>query len=84
MTAKEAYKEVMKKASTMRVTDCYEYDSIFVFQLAPAIAKESAKLLTGLTSVNKKTGTVSAFKPFMIPFSEYQRGKRVPASVYGG
>lgn len=84
MTAREAYLEVTKKTSNMRVADCYEYDSVFVFQLAPAVAKDPRKLLTGLTSVDKKSGVVSAFKPFMIPVSEYQAGKRVPASVYGG
>jgi len=84
MTAKEAYALITSKYPTMRVASCCEYDSVFVFQLAPISATNPTRLLTGLTSVNKKSGVVRTFKPTDIPFGEYQRGRKIPASVYGG
>jgi hypothetical protein len=84
MTAKKAYDIVTTKHSGMRVASCYEYDSMFVFQLAPEMSKNTSGLLTGLTCVYKKTGVVKAFRPTYISLDEYHRGKEVPASAYGG
>lgn len=84
MTARKAYDIVTSKHAGMRVTSCYEYDSMFVFQLAPEVAKKPSGLLTGLTCVDKKTGIVRAFRPTRISIDEYNRGKEVPASIYGG
>lgn len=84
MTVKEAYEKLTNKISGMQVTECYEYDSVFVFQLAPAAMKNTSRLLTGLTSVDKRTGAIKTFKPFDIPFEEYQDGKQVSISLIGG
>lgn len=85
MTAKEAYLILLKKVSGVRVATCYEYDSLFVFQLAPAglrLFVNPSPMLDALMSVDKATGKVRDFKPFMIPIDEYRRGKEVPPSVY--
>lgn len=84
MTAKEAFHKVINTMTGMRATSCYEYDSAFVFQMAPNCAKDPSRLLTGLTCVDKKTGAVRAFKPFDMSIDEYSRGKKVPANIYGG
>lgn len=84
MTAREAYQILKSKFPSMEITSCNEYDTVFVFQLAPATVKNPSRLLTGLTSVDKKTGEVKTFKPYDIPFEEYENGKEVVATVYGG
>lgn len=84
MTAREAFIKVTSKITGMRVASCHEYDSVFVFQLAPENATNPSRLLTGLTSVDKKTGIVKTFRPFDISPDEYQHGKEVSVSKYGG
>lgn len=84
MTAKEAFYKVTSTMTGMRATSCHEYDSVFVFQMAPESAKDPSRLLTGLTCVDKKTGVVRAFKPFEMSIDEYSRGKKVSADTYGG
>lgn len=84
MTAKEAFYKVTNMLSGMRATSCYEYDSVFVFQMAPESVKDPSRLLTGLTCVDKKSGTVRTFRPLDMPIDEYSRGKKVPADIYGG
>lgn len=84
MTAKEALRKVSSKVTGMRATSCYEYDSVFVFQMAPETASDPTRLLSGLTSVDKKTGIIRAFKPFDIPLDEYKRGRVIPISELGG
>lgn len=80
MTAKQAYTLIKFKHPGLKVGKCYEYDSVFVFQLTPdmlRLAKNPTRMIDGLMSVNKKTGEIRDFKPFHIPVEEYQRGKEV-------
>lgn len=85
MTAKRAYALLMTKNPGVKVGKCFEYDSVFVFQLAPdmlLLSKNQSRMLDSLISVNKKTGKIRDFKPFHISVEEYYSGKEIPASVY--
>lgn len=85
MTAKEAYRKLMSKVITGRVSKCHEYDTMFVFQLVPkALLLSNAKStpLDALMSVDKSTGEVTDFKPFYISIDEYERGVEIPESDY--
>ena len=85
MTAKQAYTLLITKNPAIKVGKVFEYDSIFVFHLAPymlSLSKKQSPMLDGLMSVNKKTGEVRDFKPFYISIEEYRSGKEIPASVY--
>ena len=85
MTAKQAYSLLTNKMTGVQVGKCHEYDSVFVFQLTPAmlrLSKNPSPMLDGLTSVNKRTGEVRDFKPFYIPIDEYRRGKELPDSAF--
>ena len=80
MTAKQAYMIMKIKHPGIKVGKCFEYDSVFVFQLMPdmlRLAKNPNRMLDGLMSVDKKTREVKDFKPFYIPIDEYKRGKEV-------
>lgn len=85
MTAKEAYAKLMSKVITGRVSKCYEYDTLFVFQIVPMallITKTKSTALDSLMSVDKKTGEVMDFKPFYISIDEYERGVEIPEKEY--
>lgn len=87
MTAKQAYALLITKRPGIKVGKCYEYKSLFVFQLTPDMllrSKNLSRMLDGLTSVNKTTGEVRDFKPFYISIEDYNSGKEIPASVYRG
>ena len=84
MTAKEAYVKVSSKVIG-HISKCYEYDSLFVFQLVPQallISKPKSPALDTLMSVDKTTGDIRDFKPFYISLEEYERGREVPESEY--
>lgn len=68
MTAKEAYKILVKSWGELKITKCMEYDSIFTFALGG---------IAGVCSVNKKTGKVQKFIPTAISIDEYRAGKEV-------
>lgn len=70
MTAKEAFRKLKSELPDLAVISCTEYESIFVFNT-------SAKGFDGLWSVEKDSGKIENFKPFMIPISEYNNGKIV-------
>lgn len=85
MTAKQAYAFLMAKKPAVKVGKIFEYDSVYVFHLAPdmlSLSKKQSPMLDGLISVNKTTGEVRDFKPFYISIEEYRSGKEVPTSVY--
>lgn len=85
MTAKQAYTLLITKNPGVKVGKIFEYDSVFVFHLAPdmlSLSKSRSPMLDGLISVNKKTGEVRDFKPFYISIEEYHSGKEIPTSVY--
>lgn len=85
MTAKQAYAILITKNPAVKVGKVFEYDSVFVFHLAPdmlSLSKSRSPMLDGLISVNKITGDVRDFKPFHISVEEYCSGKELPASVY--
>lgn len=85
MTAKQAYTILKIKYPALKVGKMFEYDSVFVFHLAPdmlSLSKNRSPMLDGSMSVNKKTGEVMDFKPFYIPIEEQRSGKEIPASVY--
>lgn len=85
MTAKEAYRIVTSRFSAVRVAKCYEYDTVFVFQLNPWMLQTSKNpMLDGLLCVNKSTGAIRDFKPFHISVDEYKRGKEISESMYKG
>lgn len=85
MTAKQAYALLIAKHPAVKVGKIFEYDSVFVFHLTPAmlsLSKSRSPMLDGLMSVNKTTGEVRDFKPFYISIEEYRSGKEISASVY--
>lgn len=85
MTAKQAYALLIAKIPAVKVGKIFEYDSVFVFHLAPdmlSLSKNQSSMLDGLISVNKTTGEVRDFKPFYISVEEYRSGKEIPSSVY--
>ena len=85
MTATQAYSILTIKNPGVQTGKCYEFDSVFVFELKPAmlrLSKNPGVMLDGSICVNKKTGMVRDFKPFHIPADEYRRGVLIPESVY--
>lgn len=85
MTAREAYSILTSKMPGVKVGKCYEYKTVFVFQIAPdmlRLSKTSAPMLDCLLSVNKTNKEVRDFKPFYISIEEYKTGKEVPVSQY--
>ena len=63
-----------------RIVKGYEYDSLYVFEIAPKGLKQTESnepLLDSLVAVDKKTGRPRAFKPFDISPDEYKRGKQI-------
>lgn len=77
MTAKEGYEKIMNWIPDMKCVACYEYETVFVYQMVPSDYKGNGTLFSGLFSVNKKNGDINSFKPFNIPITEYRNGKRV-------
>lgn len=87
MTAKEAYLVLITKYPGIKVGKCYEFNSLFVFQLMPdmlRLSKTHSRMLDGSLSVNKKTRVVRDFKPFHITVDEYKAGVEVPKTSYFG
>ena len=85
MTVKQAYMLLKIKNPCAKVGKIFEYDSMFVFHLAPdmlSLSRKRSPMLDGSMSVNKKTGEVRDFKPFYISIEEYNSGKEIPISVY--
>ena len=72
MTGKEAYTIIINKFKGRVVKSCYEYKSVYVFDLS---RKEGE--LDALWSVDKETGVVKNFKPFDIPVEEYRTGVKL-------
>lgn len=80
MTVKDAYKVFIKKCENMVVLSCYEYNSRFVFNAVPkkyAKSKDVDMMLDISYFVEKSTGAVGKFKPFLIPMDEYKAGKQI-------
>ena len=80
MTAKEAHYILTSKIPGIKVGKCYEYNTLFVFQLKPDMLRLSntpSRMLDGLMSVNKATKEVRDFKPFYVSLEEYNAGKEV-------
>ena len=87
MTARQAYVKLISKVAGANVVKCYEYDSVYVFQLAPAafvLANRKSTPFDVLMSVNRSTCEIRDFKPFYISADEYNRGREVPAPAYKG
>lgn len=85
MTVNQAYMILKIKNPCANVGKIFEYDSMFVFHLAPdmlSLSRSQSPMLDGLMSVNKKTGEVRDFKPFYISMDEYSSGKEIPTSVF--
>jgi hypothetical protein len=53
---------------------CVEYDSVFVFDMRPKGQATLSNVIDSLVSINKTTGVISDFKPFMLSGDEYNRG----------
>lgn len=53
---------------------CVEYDSLFVFDMRPKGQATIQNVIDSLVSINKTTGEISDFKPFMLDGDEYDRG----------
>lgn len=80
MTAKDAYKVFTKKCKGLVVLSCYEYESRFVFNAVPkeyANTTEATTMMDISYFVEKSTGGVGKFKPFLIPMAEYKAGKQI-------
>lgn len=85
MTAKQAYAILLTRNPGVQVDRVFEYDSVFVFHLSPAMLRQSlnpSRMLDGLMSVNKVTKEVRDFKPFNISIDEYRRGKELQVSSF--
>lgn len=79
MTAKEACMIINNTMPYFKILSCYEYNTIFVFQIVNKKAKnvDTSKLLNNTVSVNKMTKEVKSFRPFDISINEYKNGKKV-------
>lgn len=77
MTAKEAYVILLTSTPGMSAMSCYEYSTMFVFNMVPDGYNGKDSLLNGSYSVNKVTGDVRDFKPFHISIEDYRNGKEV-------
>lgn len=79
MTAKEAYKILVEKRPELDAISCYEYETLFAFNMAPKgyDPKKANELIDCASSVNKETGLVRDFKPFHISPAEYLSGKQI-------
>ena len=79
MTVKEAHKIITTKLPDMDVVSCYEYETLFVFNVVPSgyATKKANKILDCSWSVNKETGLIRDFKPFHISVKEYRAGKQI-------
>lgn len=85
MNVKQAYALLKIKNPGVKVRKIFEYDSLFVFHLAPtmlSLSKSRSPMLDGSMSVNKKTGEVRDFKPFYISIDEYSSGKEISTSFF--
>lgn len=74
MTAKEAYKIIIKHFPDRYVESCTEYKNYYVFSTIP---KGMKSVFDGIFSVNKKNGKISAFQPSSISQKDYKSGKRI-------
>lgn len=80
MTAKEAYNKIAEKYINFEIIRCFEYESLYVFQIVPKNLDKSESpdnLLDSTRSINKKTGQISAFNPLSISIEEYNNGKEI-------
>lgn len=79
MNSKMAYEIVCKKYKGHKIIRCFEYDTIFSFQIVPKDLDESeyGMHLNGLVSVDKKTGDIKTFNPMQIPIEEYRNGREI-------
>lgn len=80
MNVKKAYELLMKEMRDFKAIRCFEYDSLFVFDIVHKsvdVSTISPKALNTQYSVNKKSGEVRDFKPFFISLKEYRNGKEV-------
>lgn len=80
MTVTEAYKKLKACIGDMKVVKCCEYDTLFTFLVMPENIENGIDenyVLTSPISVNKVTGEIRDFKPFLIPLDEYKRGIEV-------
>ena len=80
MTYKEARTIIETENPNVKIVKCYEYDTVFVFQVVPIdfdMSIDTKNLLDSTLSVDKRSGAVRDFKPFHIPISEYRSGKEV-------
>lgn len=78
MDVKKAYSLLVSRYPNYRVTKCFEYDSLFVFQVISAKSSVNPdEAMDAMRSVNKKTGEVKVFQPFDIPLAEYKAGKQI-------
>lgn len=77
MSVYDAYSLCLQKFKNSKVTTCYEYDTIFVFQIVPVSYNSSEMPINRLFSVNKKSKEIKAFQPFHISLEEYLAGKEI-------
>lgn len=80
MNVKEAYAILKKNAPELDSNECYEYESLFVFNVHSIRTKNVKKIqprMGNLISVDKKRGNLRTFNPFDIPIEEYLKGKKI-------
>lgn len=75
MTGKEAYAIVSKEYEDKEAVSCFEYNSMFVFNLVNKNNKK--KILDWLISVDKKSSKISVFSPMSLSLEEYKSGKNI-------
>lgn len=77
MTVNEAKQALHDKYSALVPISCTEYLSCYVFEMRPEGSEGVEKVMDMLLSVDKKNGEIKGFQPFMMPFTEYQNGRKV-------
>lgn len=78
MTAQEAYKKVKTKFPDVIVLKAFNYTSIYAFVTCPKGKLPEETVFRSQTAVDKKTGKIFFFQPYMISKQEYDSGKEIP------
>lgn len=80
MIAREAYAILRNNIPNHEIASCYEYDSIYVFNVYPPdyeSRKKQGEPFDSLYAVNKNTGKITTFHPLEMSLKEYKSGKEI-------
>ena len=78
MIVEQAHKLLIDKMSNWTAIACFEYNTVFVFNIVPTKdANANTTMFDSLFSVDKQSGEIKNFKPFDISLEEYRAGKEI-------